>query len=79
MTTGGWRVLLWDDITNTIPTMAFVLHRVVGLPLGRAMDLPAKVQNEKVVEVAVFADRSEAEVLVGRMQVFGLHSGVVAA
>jgi hypothetical protein len=79
MTTGGWRVLLWDDDTNTIPTVAFVLHRVVGLPLGQAMDLPVTVDRDKVAEVAVVGDRFEAEVIAARMQVFGLHSGVVPA
>jgi ATP-dependent Clp protease adapter protein ClpS len=75
----SWRVLLWDDNYNTIPTVAFVLHRVVGLPIGQAMDLPLKLDNEKVAEVAVFDDRFDAEVLTGRMQVFGLHSGVAPA
>jgi ATP-dependent Clp protease adapter protein ClpS len=71
--------VLWDDDVNTIATVAYVLHRVVGLPLGQAMDLPVVVDREGVAEVALLADRYDAEVLVGRMQVFGLHAGVVAA
>jgi ATP-dependent Clp protease adaptor protein ClpS len=71
--------VLWDDDLNTGATVAFVLHRVVGLPLGSAMDLPLVVDRAGVAQVALMADRYDAEVLAGRMQVFGLHAGVVAA
>ncbi|MFD1047790.1 hypothetical protein ACFQ1S_20750, partial [Kibdelosporangium lantanae] len=47
MTTGGWRVVVWDDPVNTAPTMAFVLHRVMGLPLGDAMGTPLQVTETK--------------------------------
>jgi hypothetical protein len=79
MTTGGWRVVLWDEQFNTGATVAFVLHRVVGLPLGDAMAIPTLVERQQTVQVAWSADRSEAEVLAARMLVFGLHAGVVAA
>jgi ATP-dependent Clp protease adapter protein ClpS len=77
--TGGWRVVVWDDDTNTVATVAFVLHRVVGLPLGTAMDLPHEVSARGVAEVARYDLLEDAEVVAARMQVFGLHSGVVPA
>jgi ATP-dependent Clp protease adapter protein ClpS len=79
MTTGGWRVVLWDDDVNTVPTAAYVLHRVMGLPLDEALELPAQLEHRQTVQVAWSADRFEAEVMAARMAVFGLHAGVVAA
>jgi ATP-dependent Clp protease adapter protein ClpS len=79
MTGGGWRVVLWDDDVNTVATAAFVLHRVVGLPLGRSLDLPVQAHERGTVEVAVFPDREDAEVVVARMLVFGVHGGVIPA
>jgi ATP-dependent Clp protease adapter protein ClpS len=79
MTSAGWRVVLWDDDSNTVATAAFVLHRVVGLPLGTALDLPHEVSERGVAEVALYDDQEDAEVTAARMQVFGLHSGVVPA
>jgi ATP-dependent Clp protease adapter protein ClpS len=76
--TGGWQVVLWDDDANTEATAAYVLHRVAGLTLAEATDIPARVHRDRTVTVASFAERHEAEVLAARMQVFGLHAGVVA-
>lgn len=71
--------MLWDDPVNTAPTVAFVLHRVMGLPLGDALSVPTQVERQQTVQVAWSADRFEAEVLAARMLVFGLHAGVVPA
>ncbi|CAM3589862.1 ATP-dependent Clp protease adaptor ClpS [Kibdelosporangium persicum] len=70
-------MVLWDDDTNTPATVAFVLHRVVGLPLGTALDLPHEVDARGVAEVGRYDDLEDAELTAARMQVFGLHSGVV--
>ncbi|MFC0111148.1 ATP-dependent Clp protease adaptor ClpS [Kibdelosporangium aridum] len=79
MSSGGWRVLLWDDDVNSVATVAFVLHRVVGLALGTALDLPHEVDSRGVAEVGCYDNLEDAEVTAARMQVFGLHSGVVPA
>nr|CEL15246.1 hypothetical protein [Kibdelosporangium sp. MJ126-NF4]CTQ95713.1 hypothetical protein [Kibdelosporangium sp. MJ126-NF4] len=72
-------MVLWDDDINTKATVAFVLHRVVGLPLGKSLDLPAEVDERGVAQVGIFDGLAEAELVAARMQVFGLHSGVVRA
>lgn len=72
-------MVLWDDPVNTAPTVAFVLHRVMGLPLGEAMGAPLQVERQQTVQIAWSADRFEAEVMAARMLVFGLHAGVAPA
>jgi ATP-dependent Clp protease adapter protein ClpS len=79
MTGGGWRVVLWDDDINTVATVAFVLHRVIGLPIGKALDIPHEVDGRGVAEIAVLDDLEQAEILAARMQVFGVHGGVIPA
>jgi ATP-dependent Clp protease adapter protein ClpS len=79
MTGGGWRVVLWDDDVNTIATAAYVLHRVVGLSLGQSMDLPVQAHERGTAQVAVFDDLEDAEIVVARMHVFGVHGGVIPA
>jgi ATP-dependent Clp protease adapter protein ClpS len=79
MTGGGWRVVLWDDDINTVAAVAFVLHRVIGLPIDKALEIPHEVEGRGVAEIAVFADLEQAEILAARLQVFGLHGGVIPA
>ncbi|TCO62548.1 hypothetical protein EV192_102687 [Actinocrispum wychmicini] len=71
-------MVLRDDDINTGATVAFVLHRVVGLPLDQAMDIPARLEGGQMASVAYLSDQHDAEVLAARMQVFGLHSEVFA-
>jgi ATP-dependent Clp protease adapter protein ClpS len=79
MATGGWQVVLWDDDINTVATVAFVLHRVAGLPIGPALEVPQHVNERGGAQVALFDDQADAEVLAARLQVFGLHGGVMPA
>jgi ATP-dependent Clp protease adapter protein ClpS len=79
MTSGGWRVVLWNDDINSVTTVAFVLHRLIGMSIGKALDLPHEVHERGVMEIAVLDDREQAEMMVARMQVFGLHGGVIPA
>jgi hypothetical protein len=71
-----WVVRVHYDDVNTAQSMAYGLHRIIGLPIRDAWKRMAEVQECGSADVGWFDNHMEAEHLVARFLVFGLHATV---
>ncbi|MFE0024308.1 hypothetical protein [Amycolatopsis sp. NPDC059021] len=70
---GEWIVEIRDDNVNSHSSVAFVVHRLLGVSPELGFELAADVQRSGAVELTP-RPGPDAERLVADLQVFGLHA-----
>ncbi|GHF15342.1 hypothetical protein GCM10017786_56380 [Amycolatopsis deserti] len=71
----GWSVVIHDHM-NSSPSIAYAIQEAFGIPFDRGLELVDEVIEHGHAELAVCAQREQAEQLVAHLQVLGVVAGL---